>query len=47
MRALDAIYAGADLAEESKKLADEFTDRHTASLAEWWRGLLRHGPRRG
>lgn len=47
MRALDAIYAGADLTEESKKLADEFTDRHTATLAEWWRGLFRRGPRGG
>ena len=40
MRTLMAIYGGADLTEETKKLADEFTDRHTARFATWWRELF-------
>ena len=43
MRALLAIHGGADLTEETKKLADEFTDRHTARFSTWWRGLFRRG----
>jgi len=47
-RALDAlasIHAGADLGEEALALSNEFTDRHTARLRAWLRGLFARGRR--
>lgn len=41
MRALAAIQDGADLTEETMRLSNEFTDRHTARLTTWLRGLFR------
>ena len=35
IEALDAIFAGGDLTEESMKLSNEFTDRQAARLTKW------------
>jgi len=35
--AISAIFSGADLVEESTKLANEYTDRQTSRLASWFR----------
>ncbi len=37
LRALRAIDDGADIGAEAFALSNEFTDRHTARLAAWWR----------
>lgn len=37
IEALDAIFSGGDLTEESLKLSNEFTDRQTARLSKWFR----------
>ncbi len=40
MRALQAIWGGADLTEESMKLSNEYTDRHTARFTAWVRRVI-------
>jgi hypothetical protein len=43
MRALQAVWDGADLTEEAMKLSNEFTDRQTTRFTTWVRRLLRRG----
>lgn len=44
MRTLQSIWAGGDLTEETMKLANEFTDRHTGRFSDWFRRvILRRG----
>ncbi|MFS0732299.1 hypothetical protein ABC304_09870 [Microbacterium sp. 1P10UB] len=43
LRALEAIKNGGDVTAEAFRLSNEFTDRHTARLADWMRTLLRRG----
>jgi len=40
MRALQAIWGGADLTEEAMTLSNEYTDRHAGRLAAWVRRLV-------
>lgn len=40
MRALQAIWGGADLTEEAMKLSNEYTDRHTAQFTTWLRRVV-------
>jgi len=35
--AISAIFSGADLVEESTRLANEYTDRQTSRLSSWFR----------
>jgi hypothetical protein len=37
IEAINAIFSGSDLTEESLRLANEFTDRQTARLSAWLR----------
>ncbi len=39
--ALQAVWAGGNLGEETQKLSNEFTDRQTARFAAWLRRLFR------
>ncbi|WP_210509230.1 hypothetical protein [Naasia sp. SYSU D00057] len=41
LRALQSIWAGGDVGQESSKLADEFTDAHTDRLKGWARRRFR------
>ncbi|MET0295776.1 MAG: hypothetical protein ABW024_00130 [Microbacterium sp.] len=43
MRALEAIWGGADLTQEAMTLANEFTDRHTSRFSGWMRRVFRRG----
>jgi hypothetical protein len=40
MRALRAIWGGADLTEEAMKLSNEFTDQNTARFTAWFRRVV-------
>ena len=40
IRALESIYSGGDLTDETLALSNEFTDLQTARLGTWWRRLL-------
>lgn len=40
LRAMQAIWGGADLGEETMKLSNEFTDRHTARFTGWIRRVV-------
>lgn len=40
MRTLQSIWAGGDLTEEAMKLSNEFTDRHTGRISDWFRRVI-------
>lgn len=40
LRALQAVWQGGDLTDETTRLSNEFTDRHTARIGDWFRRVL-------
>lgn len=38
-QALESIFSGGDLGDETLRLSNEFTDRHTARFSAWLRRL--------
>ncbi|MCS5734085.1 hypothetical protein [Herbiconiux daphne] len=39
LQALESILTGGDLGDETLRLSNEFTDRHTARISQWFRRL--------